>query len=104
MLYKNKKTLIRSPNGDTEFYDIVSGFFQRDTLAQNMFLICPDFVLLMSIDADYEDDIALLTNTPVKAESLLHNPGQPARGIGFFMNTDKDWVHVFLNKMESFLL
>ena len=40
-------------------------------------------------DADYVDDIALLADTPVQAESLLHSLEQVAGGIGFHVNTDK---------------
>ena len=38
---------------------------------------------------DYADDIALLTNTPTQAESLLHNLEQAAGGIGLHVNADK---------------
>ena len=34
------------------------------------------------IDADYIDDLALLANTPMQAESLLHSLEQEAQGIG----------------------
>ena len=40
-------------------------------------------------DADYTDDIALLTNTPARAESLLHSLERVAGGIGLHVNTDK---------------
>ena len=32
MLYKNTKTIAHSPDGDTNFFDIVVGVLQRDTL------------------------------------------------------------------------
>ena len=41
------------------------------------------------MDADYADDIALLTNTPTQAESLLHSLEPAARGIGLHVNADK---------------
>ena len=34
------------------------------------------------IDANYTDDLVLLTNTPAQAESLLHTMEQAAGGIG----------------------
>ena len=34
--------------------------------------------------ADYADDLALLSNTPAQAESLLHGLKQTARGIDFY--------------------
>ena len=40
-------------------------------------------------DADDADDIALLTNTPTQAESLLHRLEHVASGIHLQMNADK---------------
>ena len=106
MQYKNTKVKVRSPDGDTDYFDMVAGVPQRDTLAQYMFIICLDYVLRMSIDimkdngfklakerstrylaqaitdADIADDIALLANTPVQAETLLHSLEQAAASVG----------------------
>ena len=35
------------------------------------------------------DDLALLTNIPAQAESLLHNLVQATEGIGFYVNANK---------------
>ena len=88
ILYRNTKVKVRSPDGDTEYFDIVAGVLQGDTLAPYLFIICLDYVLNTSIDkikengfeqtkkrsrrypattitdADYADDIAILANTP----------------------------------------
>ena len=40
-------------------------------------------------DADYADDLLLITNTKALAESLLHNLEKPAGGIGLYVNTYK---------------
>ena len=88
MLYRNTKVKVRSADGDTDYFDIVAGVLQRDTLAPDLFIICLDYVLRTSIDkikencfklteersrrypakritdADYADDIALLANAP----------------------------------------
>ena len=40
-------------------------------------------------DADYADDIVLLANTPIQAESLQHNLERAAGVIGFHVNADK---------------
>ena len=40
-------------------------------------------------DADYTDDIALLTNTPAQAKTLLHSLERAAAGIGFHVNAHK---------------
>ena len=97
MLYKNMKVKVRSSNGDTDYFDIVAGVLQGDTLASSLFIICLDYVLRTSIDlmkgsgfkltkernrrypaqtitdVDYADDIALLANTLAQAETLLHS-------------------------------
>ena len=41
------------------------------------------------MDVDKVDDIALLTNTPAQAESLLHSLEQAADGIGLHVNIGK---------------
>ena len=40
-------------------------------------------------DADYTHDMALLANTPVLAETLLHSLERAAAGIGLHVNADK---------------
>ena len=112
-LYRNTNVKVRSPDGDTEYFDIVAGILQEDTLAPYLFIICLDYVLRTSIDkikengyelikkrsrrypaktitdADYADDIAILANTPNQAEILLHNLEQAAAGIGLHDNAHK---------------
>ena len=98
---------------DTDYFDIVAGVLQGDTLAPYLFIICLDNVLRTSIDkikengfkltkersrryaaktitdADYADDIALLANTPTQAETLLHSLERAAVGIGLHVNVHK---------------
>ena len=50
MLYKNTKVKVRSPDGDTDYFNIVAGVRQRDTLAPYIFIICLAYVLRMSRD------------------------------------------------------
>ena len=113
ILFKNTKVKVHSPVGDTEYFDIVAGVLQRDTLAPYLFIICLDYVLRTSIDkirendfeltkkrsrrypaktitdADYADDIAILVNTPNQAETLLHSLVRTAAGIGLHVNAHK---------------
>ena len=113
ILYQNTKLKIRSPDGDTEYFDIVAGVLQEETLAPYLFIICLDYVLRTSIDkirkngfertkkrsrrypakaitdADYDDDIAILANTPNQAETLLHSLDRAAAGIGQHVNAHK---------------
>ena len=111
-IYKHKsKSLL--PDGDTDYFDIVAGVSQGDTLAPYLFIICLDYVLRTSInkmkdngfkltkerskrypvqtitDADYADDIALLANTSGQAETLLHSLERAAPGVGLHVNADK---------------
>ena len=105
--------LLRSPNGDTKYFDIVTEVLQRDTLNPYPFIIGLDYELRTSIDeigenifeltkkrsrryaaktitdADYADDIAILANTPNQAETLLHSLERTALGIGLHINAHK---------------
>ena len=55
MLYKNTKAMVHSPNGVTDFFDIVVGVLQEDTLAPYLFIICQQ----MSIDLRKENGLTL---------------------------------------------
>ena len=113
MLYKNTKVKVRSADGDTDYFNIVAGVLQGDTLAPYLFIICLDYMLRMTIDlikengfklakersrrypaqtitdADYTDDITLLANSPTQAESLQYSLEQAAGGISLHVNTIK---------------
>ena len=113
ILHRNTKVKVRSPDGDTEYFDIVAGVLQGDTLAPYLFIICLEYVVRTSTDkirengfeltkkrsrrypaktitdADYADDIALLANTPNQAETLLHSLERAAAGIGLQVNAHK---------------
>ena len=113
ILYGNTKVKVRSLDGDTEYFDIVAGVLQGDTLAPYLFIIWIDYVLRTSIDkikengfeltkkrrrrypaktitdADSAGDIAILANTPNQAEKLLHSLEQAGAGIGLHVNAHK---------------
>ena len=46
MLYKNTKVKVCSPGGDTDYFDIVAGVPQGDTLAPYLFIICRECLLI----------------------------------------------------------
>ena len=50
ILYRNTKVKVHSPDGNIEYFDIVAGVLQGDTLAPYLFIICLDYVLKTSID------------------------------------------------------
>ena len=108
--YRNTKMKVGSPDGDTEYFDIVAGVLQRDTVGPYLFIICLDYVLRTSIDKIKENgfeltkkrsrrypaktitdayDIAIRANTPNQAETLLHSLEQAAAGISLHVNAHK---------------
>ena len=113
MLYRNTKVNVRSPDGDTNYFDIVAGVLHGDTLAPYLFIICLDYVLRISIDkiqefnfkltkersrryhaktitdADYADNITLLANAHDQAETLLHSLERAAEDIGLHVSAHK---------------
>ena len=113
MIYRNTKVKVRSPDGDTDYFNILVGVLQEDTLAPYLFIIFRDYMLKTSIDkmkensfklikersrsypaqtitdADYADDIVLLANTPAQAETQLHSLEHAAAGIGPHVNAHK---------------
>ena len=133
MLYRNTKVKVCSLDGDTDYFDIVAGVLQGDTLAPYLFIICLDYMLRTSIDkikengfkltkersrrypaktitdTDYTDDIALLANAPAQTETLLHSLEQAAAGIGLYVNTHKTEYMCFkqtgdISTLNSFAL
>ena len=42
MLCKNMKVKVRSPDGDTDYFNIVAVVLQGDALASYLFIICLD--------------------------------------------------------------
>ena len=54
MLYKNTRSMVRSPDGDTPYFEITTGVLQGDTLAPFLFIICLDYILKTSLDNNRE--------------------------------------------------
>ena len=112
-LYTYTHTHRCSPDGDTEYFDIVAGVLQGDMIAPYLFIITLDYVLRTSIDKirengfeltkkrsrkypaktitddKYADDIALLANMSNQAEKLQHSLERTAAGIGLHINAHK---------------
>ena len=113
ILYRNTQVKAHSPYGDTDYFDIVAGVLQGDTLAPYLFIICLDYELRTSIDkikengftltkersrrypaktitdADYADDISLLANASAQAETLLYSLERAVASIDLHLNAHK---------------
>ena len=68
MLYKNTKLKVLSLDGDTDFFDIVTGVLEGDTLTPYLFNICLNYVLRMTLrwqrhEAEDTPDKLLRTRT-----------------------------------------
>ena len=50
MLHRNAKVKVRSPDGDTDFFDVVAEIQQGDRFPPYLFIIYLDYVLRTSID------------------------------------------------------
>ena len=111
-LHKNTQAFLRSPDGDTEFFDIVAEVLQGDTLAPCLFNIVLDCVLRnvdqnknlcfplrnqlsrrypveMLTDTDFADNLALLSHKTGNAEKLLKILETAAASVVLYMNTIK---------------
>ena len=121
ILYRNTEVKVRSPDGDTDYFDIVAGVLQGDTLAPYLFIICLDYVLRTSIDkikengfertkkrsrmylakaitdADYADDMAILANPHAQVETLI----RAAAGITLHVNAHKTEYMCFNQQATS---
>ena len=106
ILYQDTCSMVRSPNGDTDFSDISAGVLQGDTLTPYIFIICLKYILRKAPDknnelgftlakrkskrypamkitnADYADDLAVLADVLKDATFLLHSIERTAKEIG----------------------
>ena len=117
IMYENTSATVLTPEGETEYFSINSGILQGDPLAPFLFIIVLDYALRMAIevndglvisrrrssrhpaqhlaDLDFADDIALLENTSLDAEHLLHKVEKAALEVGLALNASKTkFIHV----------
>ena len=59
MLYKNTRSMVRSPNGDTSFFDITTGVLHGDKLAQFICIIYLHYTLKKSVDSNLHPGFTL---------------------------------------------
>ena len=126
ILYKDTVAQVLSPDGDTEFFEILAGVLQGDTLAPFLFIVALDYALRIATlnaeetglivtprkstrhpairltDTDFADDIALTSNTIKEAQLLLQRVEEAAKQIGLHVNDDKTEFMVF-NQPEGII-
>ncbi len=124
-LYANTTSTVRTPDGDTDFFEVLAGVLQGDTLAPYLFVIVLDYVLRTSIDensqlgftlqsrrsrrhpattmtdADFADDLALLADNSNDAEKLLILLEEAAEAVGLRVNYGKTNFMAFLESGSS---
>lgn len=113
VLYTNTSSTIVTSDGETDPFDILAGILQGDTLAPFLFIVVLDYILRMSLDqintkgfqlhprkssrhpavhltdADFADDIALISNSLENAQSLLNSLESAANCVGLYLNESK---------------
>ena len=118
VLYTNTSSTILTPDGETEPIDILAGILQGDTLAPFLFILVLDYVLRKSLDinnsnglqlhprkssrhpaihltdADFADDLALISNSIEQAQKLLNSLESAANCVGLYLNDSKtEYMH-----------
>ena len=115
--YSETWAKVRTPDGDTEPFQILAGVLQGDTLAPFLFIVALDYALRCAIngreeelgftltkrasrrvpaktltDLDFADDISLISGSVQKACELLVEVERQCLKIGLGMNTRKTKV------------
>ena len=121
LMYKNTTARVKSPDGDTDFFPILAGVLQGDTLVPFLFIVTLDYAMRKAMnnaehlgftleqrqrkrypartltDTDFADDIALLSDNIADAEVLLHKVESAAKEIGLTINSQKTEYMSFNN-------
>ena len=78
VLYRNTKVKVRSPDGDTKYFDIIAGVLQGASLTPYLFIICLDYVFRTSIDKIRENSFELTKKRSRRyPEKQLPTPTMP---------------------------
>ena len=128
VLYSDTTSTILSPDGETPPFSIKAGILQGDTLAPFLFIIVVDYVLRMSVDTisskgleissrrssrypavhltdtDFADDIALISESLLNAQSLLHALEQASNCVGLYLNETKTQCFNMCSSDNDFII
>ena len=124
ILYENTMAQVLSPDGDTEFFEIIAGVLQGDTLVPLLFIIALDYAMRTATsnpevtgftlstrhskrhpatfitDTNFADDIALISDNLEKAQLLPLRVESAAATVGLHVNDEKT-KFVILNDVEG---
>ncbi|XP_072165156.1 uncharacterized protein [Diadema setosum] len=109
-----------SPDGETEYFEILAGVLQGDTLAPFLIIVALDYALRIAVnckeeeleftlvprqsrcipsvmvtDLEFADDIALISDMTEKARELLLAVEKECKKIGLRLNAKKTKVMAF---------
>ena len=128
MLYMNTRSMVRSTDGVTQFFEITPCVLQGNTIAPFLFIICSDYVLKSSIDCssnfgftlkkkrsrrhpatyiidtDYADDIAITADSMENIKQLLNQIEEKAKDILLKINCGKTEYMYFNQKVDHVLI
>ena len=128
LLYTGTKAKVLSPGGETEYFLILVGVLQGDTLTPYIFTIMIDYAMRQAIgndapelgfnldrkrsrrhnpnvitDLEFADDIALVAEELEQAQDFLHCVQENAAKIGLHLNSDKTEFMTF-NEVQDTIL
>ena len=81
-LYEDTTSTIRTPDGDTDFFQVLAGVLQGDTLAPYLIIIVLDYVLRTSIDENSENWCRLRGLMDKASDSESEDPGSIPASVG----------------------
>ena len=113
--------MFQSPNGNTNFFNIVAGVLQEDTFAPYLFILGLDYIIRTSIDltkendftkkakslknptesvtdGNYANDWAFLANRLTQAKSQQHSLEWAVGGISLSVKVNKTEYMCFKQK------
>ena len=123
ILYQDTIAKVLSPDGETEYFEIMAGVLQGDTLAPFLFIIALDYAMRIATadksigftlkqristrhptekitDTDFADDIALLSDFTEDGQLLLLRVERAAAQIGLHVNETKT-EYIIYNQLPT---
>ena len=100
-IYEDSECCVRTENGDTRFFKIMSGVKQGCVLKPFLFVIVMDYILRQSSgigvkissrqisDLDFTDDVVLLEEAKLRLQLLLDAIDEKAEKMGLAVNVSK---------------